>query len=163
MSKYTSDGSIYGKHSANVNVSKSAQKFSETKKKLLKEFYAGLSESQGKNPEDWFNCSICDGVVHLVYKDKHAAIHTATGEAFPKFSKITNFNPKTIDSGNDVLTVEESLDKLTKACEGCTGDEACCAIVGLKSAGWDVDINPAIAYGDRKGFQITILEPKKEG
>lgn len=43
--------------------------------------------------------------------------------------------------------IKLALDELTKS---------------LKTIGWEIQINPAIAYGDRKGYQIMILEPKKE-
>jgi hypothetical protein len=62
---------------------------------------------------------------------------------------------------DEKLTPKEAIDKLLRSCDGCTGDDACCAIASLKEAGWEVKINPAVAY-DRQGYQITILEPKKE-
>lgn len=38
----------------------------------------------------------------------------------------------------EILSEEESLSKLRMACQGCTGDDACCAITGLRAAGWIV-------------------------
>lgn len=129
----------------------------------LKKFYAEISKVQAQTPEDWYRCSVCSSVIHHSCLPSHQ--ESCWNRSFydencvSRFDKMSNLNG--LDSSDEVLTVEESLGKLTKACEGCTGDEACCAIVGLKQAGWDVQINPAIAYGDRKGYQITILEPKK--
>jgi hypothetical protein len=63
---------------------------------------------------------------------------------------------------DETLSETESLSKLTKACEGCTGDESCCAIVGLKKAGWTVTISQGIAHDGRKGFVISCTEPEKK-
>jgi len=64
---------------------------------------------------------------------------------------------------DDTLSEKESLSKLTQACEGCTNDDACCAIVGLKKAGWDVSISEGINHEGRKGIVISCTEPAKFG
>lgn len=61
----------------------------------------------------------------------------------------------------NTLTPEAAINSLLKICDGGTTDSAVNAISTLKAAGWDVQINPAMAW-ERKGYQITILEPKKE-
>lgn len=60
---------------------------------------------------------------------------------------------------DEFLSEKEALSKFEKACEGCTSDEGCCAIIGLKKAGWDVSKNPTITYGGREGFVLTCLKP----
>jgi len=133
-----------------------AKDYSQQKNNALKEFYAEISRAQARTPGDWYRCS-CGSIVHASYKDSH--VKTKHISKIATFTKIDSVNG--LDTDNGILTVEESLSKLTKACEGCVGDEACCAIAGLKAAGWDVEINPAMAHGNRKGYMITILEPKK--
>ena len=64
---------------------------------------------------------------------------------------------------DDILSESESLSKLTKACEGCVGDESCCAIVGLKKAGWTVNLSDGITHDGRKGIVISLIEPAKNG
>lgn len=129
---------------------------SKDRRKFLKEFYSEIQKAQARNPEDWYKCSECLAIIHREYRDNHARAH---GSAI-RWIKI-DLTDTTNNDDDDVLTVEQSLSKLSKACEGCVGDESCCALAGLKAAGWDVQINPAIAYDDRKGYQITVLEPKK--
>lgn len=60
---------------------------------------------------------------------------------------------------DDTLTEAESLSKIKKACEGCTSDEACCAFVGLKKAGWTVNISDGVDHEGRKGIVISCTEP----
>jgi hypothetical protein len=60
---------------------------------------------------------------------------------------------------DDTLSESESLSKIRKACEGCTNDSACCAFVGLKKAGWTINISDGIDHEGRKGIVINMTEP----
>ena len=61
------------------------------------------------------------------------------------------------------LTEKQAIDMLDKACDGKVGDDVCATIAALVSAGWKVSKDPAVDADGRKGFVITVLEPKKKG
>lgn len=70
----------------------------------------------------------------------------------------TNRTPKIPQSIKAPMTVEQALDNLQKACNNVNAN--CEEITVLRTAGWEVRIDQAVSYDDRKGFQITLLEPK---
>lgn len=132
-------------------------------------------------------CGQCgpDHCLHLVggisyFKDKYPTVYDDninkfTFDNFDKFHREQEQMAKTIKATSkktsakktisskeeEFLTPEQSIEKLTKGCEGCTNDEACCAIIGLKKAGWEIEKSPAVAHDGRKGFVISFKEPLK--
>jgi uncharacterized protein YdgA (DUF945 family) len=56
------------------------------------------------------------------------------------------------------ISIEVAIKKLNE--DNPTATELISAISSLKNAGWKIISNPAIATDDRKGYQISILEPK---
>lgn len=56
------------------------------------------------------------------------------------------------------VSIKAAIEKLNA--DVSTETELLDALSSLKNAGWRMISSPAIAVDDRKGFQITILEPK---
>lgn len=112
--------------------------------------------------DNHWQCAFCGGSGTADQILNHMIMHHAHVVAELVMKHYTMMGTPLVNEEDKPLTEKESLEKLEKACEGCTGDEACCAIAGLKLAGWTVEKAPAINADGRKGFIITALEPLKK-
>lgn len=89
----------------------------------------------GYKDDDYYSCNICKAKVYKQYMERHLLVHGDSGCKKQYFMALDN----SIKSTDDQL-IEAFMKSLTKL-------------------GYEIEINPVIAF-DRKGFQITILEPK---
>lgn len=134
---------------------------SSYKAELIKKFYdLHREEPQTIHADDcdsWYTCNECAAKVNGLYRMDHADAH------YPQqttFVRIYEPDSQANIEIKKAAAVSDAVLKLTKSIDGWTGEEVN-AITILRDAGWEVQVNPAIAYGDRKGYQITIIEPKK--
>src|ERR1019366_3234089 len=99
------------------------------------------------------NCLLCNKLVDDF--ELHFLAYHISQETIKQFAPYLGL--KQIEERKSV-SVEAAIQILNK--DAAIENELVDALLSLKAAGWKMVSNPAIAANDRKGYQITILEPK---
>src|ERR1700722_8346806 len=124
----------------------------ENKKKLLQEIYDNTMAIEEDITNEKLRFHSKTEMIKKLYND----IYSPNSLTKIQNGQVINvhYNPDTeaTIAITKTAVISDACAKLTKALDGWTGEEAN-AFVALRNAGWEIQVNPAIAYGDRKGYQ----------
>jgi len=110
----------------------------EEKARLLNELIAGVEKNKGV-----FKCEFCGIQVESKYRDIHIGLH----QDIINKQENKKVQQKGVKLKSKQYRIQEAIDIFTAA---------------VKEIGWEIEINPAIAFDDRRGQQIIVLPAKEK-